>query len=199
MKKGVKKIIGGGILFVAGMILPFVFIVPLFFQNDDITFRVPGSSEISIEDPGRYYLWNNYSTVFEDRSYSFDKELPHGLSFSLIEKDSGSTILMKCDSSTSSESGNQKKISIGYYELANPGQYTLSVSGNTENRVFSFGKSFFGKGLLFFGGMILGMVLAFAAAICALVLVILGIIDLVRESDTANQKDKGGRPLVPIV
>ncbi len=189
MKKGVKKLIGGGILFVAGMILPFLFIVPLFFQNDDITFRVPGSVEIYIEEPGRYYLWNNYSTVFESRSYSFDKELPHGLSFSLIEKDSGSTIPMKSDSSISSESGNQKKSAIGYYELANPGEYTLSVSGNTENRVFSFGKSFFGKGILFFGGMILGMVLAFAAAIGALLLIIFGIIDLVNESKTANPLD----------
>ena len=185
MKKGVKKIIGGGILFVIGMILPFAFIIPLVFQTDDITFRAPGSVDVIIEKPGRYYLYNNYSTVFEGRSYSFAEELPHGLSFSLIEKESGASVPMNSDLSISSEAGSQLKSSIGYFKLIRPGQYTLTVSGNMEDRIFSFGESFFGHR---FKNMILGMLVAFAAAITALVLIVLGIVDLVRESKSANQR-----------
>ena len=81
MRRGYKKIIGGGMLFVVGMILPFAIIISIIFQSDDITFRAPGSVEVTIEKPGRYYLYNNYSAVFEGRSYSFDEKLPNGLSF----------------------------------------------------------------------------------------------------------------------
>lgn len=188
MKKGAKKIIGGGILFVAGMVWPFAFTIPLFFQSDDITFRAPGSIEIFIEEPGRYSLWHNYRTVFEGQSYSFGEGLPHGLSFTLVEKDSGSTIPMESDSTSSSESGNQKKSSIGYYELTTPGQYTLSISGNTEGRIFSFGKSIFDNSLLFLGGIALGILFSIAATTGALLLIIFGIIDLVRETKSAGNK-----------
>lgn len=194
MKKGVKKIIGGGIIFTAGLALPFVILIPLFFQGDAITFRVPGSIELTIEEPGQYYLWHNYNTVFEGQSYSFSKELPHGLSFALVEKNSGLSVPIQSDLSLSTESGSQKNTSIGYYELTHPGQYTLSVTGNTDDRVFSFKKSIFENGLLFFGGAILGMILAFVAGIGALVLIIFGIIDLVRESKSAKPGVQPPRP-----
>jgi putative Mn2+ efflux pump MntP len=187
MKKGVKKIIGGGLLFAIGVVLPFAFIIPIFFQEDDAILRAPGSVEITIDKPGRYYLWNNYSTVFEGRSYSFDKELPNGLSFSLIEEDSSSTIPMKSDLSISSASGSEKKSSIGYFKLMKPGQYTLSISGNTEERIFSFGESIFGNVVLFIGRIMIGVLLAVAAVVGALVLIVLGIIDLVRESNSDRQ------------
>jgi putative Mn2+ efflux pump MntP len=187
MKKGVKKIICGAIIFVIGMLMPFAFIIPLFFQDSGTTFCTPGSVEIKVEKPGRYYLWNNYYTVFEGRSYSFDKQLPGGMTFSLVDKKNGSDVPMQTGSGMSSESGSQKRASVGYFDLPEPGQYTLSVTGNKQARIFSFGKSLFGNTIFMIGGMIIGFIFTFAAAIGALILIILGIIDLVRDTKSAHK------------
>jgi len=187
MKKGIKKIVSGGMAFVIGMALPLALFIPILFQDDNIIFRAPGSVEISIVEPGRYYLWNNYVSVFEGRSYSLGPELPNGLTFSLTEKDSGSTVPIKSDLSISSQIGNQKKSSIGYFELTNPGQYILKVSGNTEERVFSFGESLFGNSLQLFGGIIIGFLLGFVTTVGGLLLIVFGVIDLIRESKSVNQ------------
>ncbi len=187
MKKGVKKIIGAVVLFVAGMLMPAAVIIPLIMSGDgDKPFRVPGSMEITVEKPGRYYLWNQYRTIYEGRSYSFDKELPGGLSFSLTEKASGTAVPLETGMNISSESGNRRKASIGYFEVPRPGTYIISVTGNTEERILSFGKSIFESVLLFFGGMTLAILLAIAAAVGSLILLVFGILDLAREPAAAG-------------
>ena len=188
MKKGVKKIIGGGVLFLLGMTVPLVIIIPIFFQEDDMILLSPGAVEISVGQTGRYYLWNNYSTVFEGRSYSASKELPDGFLFALTENSSGQKVPLQTDLSISSECWGHKKSSVGYFEVKNPGQYILDISGNTEDRVFSFGKSVFGNIFLFAGKMILGMLFAFAATVGAIVFIVLGIIDLARDSKSTYQR-----------
>lgn len=189
MKKGVKKIICGTVLLIIGMALPFVLTIPFFLQiqEEGEVFRGPGVSRtISIDEPGRYYLWHNYSTVFEGRSYSFPEELPDGLSFSLTEQPSGNKIPMQSGSGFSEESGSRKKSSIGYFEVTEPGRYTVTISGNTEQRIFSLGKSSIDDLLGFFIKGAIGMVIALGAAIAAAVLIILGIVQLCREHKTAN-------------
>jgi hypothetical protein len=194
VKKGVKKIIGGGLLFIFAMLLPFACVIPFFvLEGKDRIFRAPGSIEVSVEKPGRYYLWDNYSTVFEGRSYSFEKELPNGLVFSLIEKESGSVIPLNADSSVSSDSGNQKKVTVGYFELTRPGTYLLSITGNTETRIFSFGRSLFGHIILIIFGVLFAVTISFAVAIGSFVFIVLGIIELVRESKPAPQECSAGK------
>lgn len=190
MNKGFKKIIIGVIVFIAGIILPLIPIIEVFFQ-DDITFQAPGSIEVSIGEPGEYCLWHNYKGVFKGQSYSFERQLPEGLSFFLTEKESGSTVPMKTDSSVSSESGSKKKASIGYFEIKNSGKYLLSISGNAQKRVFSFGRSISEKIFSILGNILISLVFAFIAVIVSFVLIVLGIIDIVRipKSDTQIVQD----------
>ena len=171
------------LLHLAGYV-PFVLQI---LDGETVVFQVPGSVDVSIDEPGRYYLWNNYRTVFEGRSYCFTEELPNGLVFSLSEESSGGTVPMQPNSSISSESGSQKKSSIGYFDVTQAGQYKLDVSGDAQEHIFSFEKSLFQNACVWVGAIIAGSLLALAAALGALALFVLGIIDLARGSKAVTK------------
>ena len=86
----------------------------------------------------------------------------------------------------SSSTGQEKRTSIGYFDLPKPGKYTLSIIGNKQERIFSLGKSLFSHGIYVIGGFFLGFALSFIGAAAAVILFVLGIIVLVRETKTAN-------------
>ena len=74
----------------------------------------------------------------------------------------------------------EKSKSIGYFEVATPGQYTVSVTGNKQPRIFSFGKS---QPLIFYGFILIGAFLLVPISfITGLLLVIFGILNLVKGS-----------------
>ena len=56
------------------------------FGKTDMTFKVPASLEIALTQSGKYYLWNNYLTIFDGQTYSQDKRLPDGMTFILKDK-----------------------------------------------------------------------------------------------------------------
>ncbi|HRQ90897.1 MAG TPA: hypothetical protein PLA50_19055, partial [Bacteroidia bacterium] len=62
MKPGLKTLITGIALFIlGGFVIPFLLILPLFLNESTNTqFLVPGSKEVTVEKPGRYYLWNDF-------------------------------------------------------------------------------------------------------------------------------------------
>jgi hypothetical protein len=145
MKKPKTLLILGIILFVGGIIAYAILMTFLFLPlwtllicNDDIQFLIPGTVEIEIEDEGRYYVWNNYKTVYEGKSYSKPEEVQDNLLISLKTKDEALDydIIGKTSISRSSDSTSRK--SIGYFDITVPWDYILEVKGETEPRVFSF-------------------------------------------------------------
>ena len=186
--KGKKKIIFGVILIIIAVILtflPIALLIPeMVSKSQDIAFKAPGSIEISIEEPGCYYLWNNYKAVFEGQKYSVNHELPDKISFSLVKKDTDVIISLASDGSTTTSFGDNAKISIGYYDIVDSGSYTLTVSDIQEERIFSFSKSIFGSPFLVAGGMLVLFLLSSIAGIGALILIISGIINLTRKPNS---------------
>ena len=184
MKKYTKQIVSGVVLFIlGGMIIPVVFVVLLFTSllNDKplAKFTIPGQAIVTIEKHGRYYLWNDYQTVFEGRSYSSSEELPGRLEISLLEKEAGDPIEFVSSQSITSSSGDSHKNSVGYFEVDEPGSYILSVFGETEPRVCSFSKSFFNaKSVLIC--MIAGL-LEMVMGIGGFVLIVIGVISIVKD------------------
>jgi hypothetical protein len=179
MKKPKTLLISGIVLFVGGIIAYAILMTFLFLPlwtllicNDDIQFLIPGTVEIEIEDEGRYYLWNDYKTVYEGKSYSKPEEIPDNLIISLKTKDGALDydIIGKTSISRSSDSTSRK--SIGYFDVTVPGDYILEVKGESKPRVFSFGQFnydtvefavFLGIGgtvclLMIFAGFALGVV-----------------------------------------
>ncbi|HRQ90898.1 MAG TPA: hypothetical protein PLA50_19060, partial [Bacteroidia bacterium] len=76
--------------------------------------------------------------------------------------DTGKTLAFSSDASTSSSGGSSSKKSIGYVEVSEPGKLTVSVSGDFEERVFSFSQSIFPKMFLaILGGGTASLLMAF--------------------------------------
>lgn len=179
MKKPIWLIVLGVILFVIAVIVPVITVLPLMMKQsaETITFLVPGETELAVKENGRYYLWNDYKTVFNGRSFTRLKTLPDGLDIQLIDLASGSKINLTSDSSLTSTRGSNEKVSVGYFALP-PGKYRLNVSGEFPARVFSIGESKLGTIL------IVALVTGFLSIITALVsigMIIFGIVKLVKK------------------
>lgn len=180
MKKPVKLLITGIALFVVGgIILPCVLMVlifiPLFTADPNIEFLIPGSIEINVEEAGRYYVWNEYETIYEGKTYSKPKDLPDNLEISMQKKDGSLQLDFMGDHSIYMSSGSSSRKSIGYFQITEAGDYILDVQGETDSRVFSFGRShldLFRFLLLIFIGGPVGLLSAFVGFILVIVAII---------------------------
>lgn len=145
MKKLKTLLISGIILFGGGIIAYTLLMIYLYLPlltflifNDDIQFLIPGTVEIEIEDEGRYFLWNDYKTVYEGKTYSMPEEVPDNLIISMKTKDGALHYDIIGKTSISSSSFPTSKKSIGYFDITVPGDYILEVKGESKPRVFSF-------------------------------------------------------------
>ncbi|XOF34470.1 MAG: hypothetical protein ACL93V_04015 [Candidatus Electrothrix sp. YB6] len=145
MKRGVKTIIVGVSLFVlGGVVIPLIIIVPLFLGDSvNEQFIVPGSIQVAVKEPGRYYLWNNYQTVFDGRSYNRSEELPDGMNIRFTNAETGEPFAFIASSSISMSSGSSAKRSIGYIEVQKPCRIALDITGESDQGVFSFSRAVF--------------------------------------------------------
>ena len=155
MRKGLKTLIAGIVLVLLGLfVIPAVILLAIFLpDHEDLSFQVPGQVEISVEEPGNYYLWNDYVTFFEGKSYRRSEEIPDGLAIG-VQGEDGKEVVFHRNSSVTLDFGDRQQRSVGYVSVADPGTLLISVSGNFEPRIFSFSRSrlfmFFG---LIFGGV----------------------------------------------
>ena len=142
MKKGVKTIIAGVLLGVAGVaIIPATIVAPILKGvAQDHPFLAPGGREVSIAKPGQYYLWNEYDTMFEGKSYQHDVALPTGLEVT-VRDESGEVLAFTAYDKISMSIGNGSKKSVGYVEVTEPSTLQVDVTGDFEPRVFSFAHS----------------------------------------------------------
>jgi hypothetical protein len=179
MKPGLKTLIAGVLLCLGAFVVPVLSVLPIIFgKSDEIQFNVPGKQEFTATDTGRYYLWNDYRTVYHGKSYDLPENIPGGMDIR-IRDTNGSELQFVNDASTSVNSGTDSKKSIGYVQVDQPGKLEIEVSGGAENRVFSFAKS----RLLKIAGLVLGgMALSVLIVILGIGLIVWGIVKLVRSS-----------------
>jgi hypothetical protein len=182
MKRGLGTIVTGVVLFVAGaFVVPGIMIFSLILDREaPRQFLVPGSVDVTVEKPGRYFHWNNHQTIFEGRTYDTSESLPGGLVITITDE-RGQKLPFIPDGSMSNQNGAMSKKSIGYVEVTASGRLHVSVEGNSDNRVFSFAPSDLMKILgWMFGGMGAGVLLAIAG-------VAVGIIGIVRMASAKPQ------------
>jgi hypothetical protein len=189
MKPGIKTIIAGVVCCVGAFIVPVLFVLPLILADSPaVQFKVPGTMEVTVKDAGRYYLWNDYQTVFNGKSYNRSESLPDGYEIQIREED-GRLFQFVSDASTSESNGASAKKSIGYVEVEHPGKLEIEVTGGNEDRIMSFARS----GLLKVFGLILGGVgLSMLIGMAGIGLIIWGIIKLVRSNKTEPRPPPGG-------
>jgi hypothetical protein len=176
MKRGVKTLIIGVIFLAVAVVAPFLFLLPFFLQHqNENQFKVPGSIQITVEKPGRYYLWNDFRTVYNGQSFNRSEQIPDGLNIRIADSD-GHPLTFVSNTSISSTNGSNAKNSIGYVEIEHPGKVTVQVSGGAQERIFSFSRS----GILMIFLLVIG---GFGASVIfgllGLGLIIWGIVKLV--------------------
>ena len=192
MKPGTKPIILGVILFtLGGIAFPAAIILPLFLDDSiDQQFSIPGTIQVAIEEPGRYYLWNDHQTIFNGKTYNRSEDLPDGIEISITDTATGTLFDFIDTASISISGGNSAKRSIGYIEVSNPTRLQVDITGGNEDRIFSFARAtFFEKLKRIFGGV----ALAFLAGSSGVGLVIWGVV----KSTRAKEKENRETPSVP--
>jgi hypothetical protein len=186
MKGNVKYIILGVVIFVAGAVATPIVLVTYLFTLEDQTqkFKIPGRLEVSIEEPGKYYLWNEYRCVFEGKTHSSSRELPNGIFFELVGMNTSEKPPLNSNQSMSVSSGNDLSVSIGYYKVTQPDDYILEVFGETEERIFSFGTSRFSKIMI---AVATGGAISMVVSLTGIAVVIYGIVQLVKKKKAARE------------
>jgi len=177
MKRGIKTIIAGVVIFVFGaFVVPLLFIFPLIFgKSNEVQFKVPGTFEANAEKPGRYYLWNDFQTIYDGKSYNRSESIPDGMQIT-IRNSSGAALHLVTDASISSNNGSNCQKSIGYVEIAGPGKLEIEVTGGDE-RILSFAPS---NLLKIFGLILVAVGSTAVVAIGGIGIGVWGIIKLVR-------------------
>jgi len=178
MKKGIKKVILGCGLIILTWTILIIFVISVFDRIDNIekTFKIPGKIKILVTKPGKYYLWNDFRTIFEGKTYVQDRILPHDMSFSLMQKKSQTTIPFIDDRSKNLIGDDEARASIGYFSITTPGEYELAITGDTAPRIFSWGREIF-KTLSLWVVSLLFMFLEFALMGTGVALIVLGFRD----------------------
>lgn len=184
MKKGLKTLIAGVLLFAVGaIVVPLTIVLPFLLSDSDKNqFLVPGDLEVEVTEPGRYYLWNDHQTVFAGESYNRSESIPDGAKIR-VSTAGGADLTFTASTSTTVSSGESSKRSIGYVEVTAPETLTVSVSGDFQERVFSFSKSII---LKMFGLIFVGVGVSMLLTVCGVGLAIWGIVKLARKEAPAE-------------
>ncbi|MDG1301747.1 MAG: hypothetical protein P8R37_09195 [Opitutae bacterium] len=176
MKAGAKQIIAGAIVFGIGVIcVPFLIVLTLLRDRSDLLeFEVPGVAMAFVDTPGRYYLWHDYQTMYDGRTYHNPIELPDDLVIK-ISAQGGIPLDFVSDSHASFSTIGRARQSLGYVEVNKAVQVTIDVTGGAESRIFSFSPFSVSR---FVGLIVKGFLFAGLAAISSLGLIIWGIVKL---------------------
>ena len=190
MKAGVKTIISGVFLIILGaFVIPLT--VVLFLILDDSNekqFMIPVTTVVAVEEPGRYYLWNEYQTVFNGISYNRSESIPDGIEIKIRNHETGKPYDFISNGSISSNSKGSSRNSIGYVEIQSVGSIDIEIAGGNEERIFSFSQfdlwAIFG---LVFGGIGISMM----TCLSGFGLAIWGIINV-------SKSNKKGKEVNPV-
>ena len=178
MKTSIIFIISGVVLLILSTITPFLIMISVLFPggSPEHVFAAPGEIKINITKEGTYYLWNDYETEFNSKTYKSPETLPDNITYSLTDATGKKVDDITEDSSESQTVWNTKRASVGYYDLT-PGEYTLSISGLDETRIFSFGRNTTEEMLPYIG---IGILAAMLSTPIALIIIVIGIVLMVR-------------------
>lgn len=180
MQKGLKTLIGGIVFLLIGVLVIPLILIFTFLQADKDAqqFVIPGQGQIQIEHPGQYYLWNDFQTVHNGRTYNQSPTLPNGLDISVTDA-SGKALDFISSTEISVTHGSSARNSIGFIDVTSPGMLTVSVDGDIENRIFSVSTIKLGQ---FFNMVLASLACAFIGAL----MLIFGIIKLVKNKKAAQ-------------
>ena len=121
---------------------------------EPVRFLAPGAGSIEAGAPGRYVIWHEYRTTFENRVYRSNAGLPAGARFTVRGPD-GPPLPVGPATSISWSSGEVERKAVGSFEASAPGRYTIVLDGNFPALVIAVQPDFLGRVFRLAGGAVL--------------------------------------------
>lgn len=139
MKQGVKRSVFGVGLILAAFALFVSTILALYRgEPNQVQHHAPGKFVVRTTAAGRFYLWDNFRTVFEGKTVWHEPDFPAELTI-LVSDEQGHPIDFVPDASLNWQIGNHAQQSIGYIDAPGPGEWRVAIEGPSEHfRVLSF-------------------------------------------------------------
>ncbi len=138
MKRGSKRIILGLALLIGGGTVG-VMTFSRLYRGDalDPLHAATGEFQVSVDQPGRYYIWDHTLTHHEGETIRQQDDFPEGVSFAFLNS-GGQPLDFQPDTGESWSIGNHVKASVGYVDITKPGNITAVVKGGNGERLVSF-------------------------------------------------------------
>jgi hypothetical protein len=112
--------------------------------EDPVRFAAPGAASVEVVEPRAYLLWHDYRTVFGDRSYRSEPDLPGGAKITVLGPDSAPVALEPETGQTWSGAEGDRK-AFSRFQARAPGRYSVAVAGDIPPLVISVSPDTFGR------------------------------------------------------
>jgi uncharacterized membrane protein len=150
-----KRYIAAAAVAVAGLAGAVALAVSAFLQlGEPVRFLAPGAGSIEVTSPGRYVIWHEHRTTFENRVYRSATGLPAGARFTVRGPD-GPPLPVGPAPSMSWSSGDVARQAVGSFEAPVAGRYTVVLDGDFPPLVIAVQPDFVGRAMLMVGGAVL--------------------------------------------
>lgn len=182
-----RRLIAGLLLFIiaeVAMVVALTIGVVLMVPRAGERFRVPGTLEMEIPQPGRYLVWHHNETFFQGRSYSLPEGIPTGTE---IHVRVGNDIPVKFQphSSTTATDGHESRHVVGRFTVDTPGDLAFEVLGTTPESVFSVSRDSGGRVTFF---VLATVAIGNTAGMVGVGIAIWGIIGLVKHESRHSRQ-----------
>jgi uncharacterized membrane protein len=123
-------------------------------QGDTARFVAPGAGSVEVAAPGRYLVWHEHRTTFENRVYRSEPGLPAGALFTVRGPD-GPPLPVGPARSISWSSGETARQAVGSFEAPVAGRYMVVLDGPFPSIVIAVAPDLMGRMLWSIGGALL--------------------------------------------
>ncbi len=180
MKRGVLKVIFGGLMLLTGGVIGplLVLLLPLFTTENLARLAAPGRVDFRLEESVSLTLWYDQVIFFDGTRYD-SGPLRSNWNFLLIEKSTGEERFPQSALKMTKSYPDHEALAIGRFQNVRPGEYTLQVSGEGGQRVFSLSTAPYDRKMR---PMLIGGGLSTFVAVLGGAVLILGIVQLTRKS-----------------
>lgn len=114
-------------------------------------FLAPGAGSVEVAAPGRYVIWHEYRSTFENRTYRSEPGLPAGARFT-VRGPEGPPLEVGSAGALSWKGGDAARQSVGRFEAPVAGRYTIVLDGDFPALVLAVTPDFLGHMLGSLGG-----------------------------------------------
>lgn len=153
-----------GSVFLAGIVLGGILVWRFVAEFEPaVRFLAPGEARVSVAKPGDQVIWHEHRTVYQGRAFNVDAKMPDGTRYRVQAPD-GSAVAVKTQSGMSSESSEERSVSVAHFAASSTGVYRIAVEGVTEPRVMAVGPNRTWPIMKLAGELFLIVVLAFCSA-----------------------------------